>query len=397
MNPTLLPKTERASWREMLATPDSAHAALALALTLFSALAFALCDHFFLAALYLLACLLFLYHLTRSLVAMLFYVIPAFLLYGIAPFLPGVTEPLLLPTAFCALIIGGSCGGFLFLHYHNPRKHWYIYTLPLVAYAASSLLASDPWRGLLALLPLLLAAVFAVCLSLCLPHTESVLTGIVTLVLSLTVAGLITAALFGSLNGNSLALLADSMRATVEAFFREASVLYAEMGLDLGLTDVYIANVAALFVNISPALFFIAASVVSYLAWRTLLCLLVAFRTLPRLPRRIAAFSVSATGAAIFIVSYIISLFANSESATLFGTIAENLALVLEPALALIGFHALFSGKGARSCMSYILAIGLVFVLVSNPLTGLALAAFFGAFNILAARFFPPTDEKGEQ
>ena len=266
-----------------------------------------------------------------------------------------------------------------------------------MAYAAPSLLVSDPARGLLALLPLLLAAAFAVCLAICLPHTESVLTGIAVLVLSLSVAGLVTAALLGTLGGNTLSLLAESMRATVEAFFREANVLYAEMGLDLGLTDVYISNIAALLVNISPALFFIACSLVSYLAWRTLLCLLVAFRTLPRLPLRIAAFRVSAAGAAVFIVSYIIALIANSESTTLFGTVMENLSLVLEPALALVGFHALFSGKGQRSCLSYLLAMGLVFVLISNPLTGLTLAAFFGAFNILAARFFPPADEKGEQ
>ena len=397
MIPTLLPKNERASWREMLSPPDASHAALSVALTLLSALAFALCDNFFIAALYLLVCLIFFYQLTHSLFAMLFYIVPAFLLYGISPFLPGVTEPLMLPAAFCALIVGGSCGGFLFLHYHDPRRFWYMYTLPLVAYAVPSLLLKDPARGLLALLPLLLAAVFAVCLSLCLPHTESVLSGIAVLVLSLTAAGLLTAALQGSLGGNLLPLLADSMRNAVEDFFREATVLYAEMGLDLGLSDVYISNIAALFVNISPALFLISCLLVSYLAWRTLLCLLVAFRTIPRLPIRIAALHVSTVAAAVFILSYVIGLIANSESTTLFGTVMQNLSLVLEPALALIGFHSLFGGKRQRSCFAYLLAMALIFVLVANPLTGLTIAAFFGAFHILAARFFPPADEKGEQ
>lgn len=397
MFPTLLKKADRISWREMLAAPGTSHTALVIALTLFSALAFALCNNFAIAALYLLFCLFFLLRLTRSLFAALFYVVPAFLLYALCPFLPGVTEPLMLPVAFLALIVGGAAGGFLFTHFHNPRKHWYLFTLPLVAYALPSLLTGDPLRGLLALLPLLLAAVYAISLSLCLTHNDAVILGIIVLVISLVCAGAITVAVCGLWTASPLAALAEAMRTVVETLLHEARALYLENGLDLGLSDIFIENVAAMMINIAPALFLIITSLVSYLAWRTLLCLLVAFRSVPRLPQRIAAFEVSATAAILFILSYFAAWIANAETATLFGTVAQNLSLVLEPALALIGFHAFLSPQNPRSCLSYLLALGFFFLLFSNPVIALTIAAFYGAVTILGARFFPPHDEKGEQ
>ena len=386
-------KSERLDFRNMLARPDSTHTLIAAILLFFSSLVIPFAELPSVCGIYILCCAAFYYVLSRSFFAMLYYAVPAFLLYSFGAFLPGSPDPLLLPTVFLALLVGGGCGAFVLIHFHDPKKHLYLLLLPILAYGAAALITGDPLRGLLTLLPAALAIVAAVCVLLYMRRTDATVLIAVVLAAMLVIAGVVTLGVTGGLNGNPVVTLADTIRETVTSFLTDSRAK-----IDLPLTDVDISNTAALFVNLLPGLFLCLCSITAFLVWRTLLQLLITLRTLPRLPFRLAAFSMSKTSAAVFLAFYIVALFANSAEATLLGTVCQNVALVLEPGLALIGFASIFSRGGARSCLSFVLVFGLVFVLWKSPATGITLAAFFGAFHILAARFLPQDNSnKGEK
>lgn len=398
MKNTTISKSEQLDFRGILAKPEGSHILIAALFLFFSLLVIPFADIPNVCGIYIVCCAVLYYALSRSFFAMLYYAVPAFLLYSFGAFLPGSPDPLMLPTVFLALLVGGGCGAFVLIHFHDPKKHLYLLLLPILAYTAATLITGDPVRGLLTLLPTALAIVAAVCVLLYMRRTDATVLIAVALAAVLAIAGLVTLGVTGGFVGNPIVTLADTVRASITAFLTEARSLYTEMGMRLSLSDVDISNTAALLVNLLPGLFLCACSITAFLVWRTLLQLMVAFRTLPKLPFRLAAFSMSKTSAVVFLLFYIVALFANSAEATLFGTVCQNVALVLEPGLALIGFASIFSRGGARSCLSYVLVFGLLFILWTNPATGVALAAFFGAFHILAAQFLPQDNSnKGDR
>ena len=382
---------DSATWRDMLARPDRGQAALTAAFLFASLLIVPLCTVTQAATLYLLATVCFYYMLVRSLPAMLGLGVPLLAVYGI-------TSSFSLTAVVAAFLLGGACGAFLLIHYHDPRdlRHWGLLLLPALAYGAAALVTRDPVRGLLVLLPLAISVVFAICVLNYRAHTPSVVGGAAALVGALAVAFVVTLGVTGQLAGDPLGSLAGALRSSITQMLLEARTLYAEAGMELGLTDVDIANTAATTVNLLPAILLASTAVVSYLAWRALLRMMLSFGTLPRIPMRLGGFTMSAFSAALFVLTFVVALIANAEEATLFGTILQNIATVLEPGLALIGLGSLFARSRTRSCFTYILSFGLIFIIWSNPGVGLALAAFFGACNILMARFLPAPNEKGD-
>ena len=129
-----------------------------------------------------------------------------------------------------------------------------------------------------------------------------------------------------------------------------------------------------------------ACGITAFFVWRTLLQELLAFRSLPRLPLVLSGMTVSRLCAVLFLAASLLSMIANSSTATLFGTVCENLALVLTPTLSLIGFTSLLPGSGARSCLSTMLGFALIFLLFYNFVTAVSLSAMLGAVQVLIHR-----------
>ena len=395
MIPTILPRAERAQWREMLAPPEKSHAALSLVFALISALAVPFSADPTIALGFMIACLVLFYSLTHSLLSLLIYVVPAFFLWSFSSVIPGLPNTLALPACFFAILTGGSCGAFYLIHHHNPRKHFYLFVLPIGTYLAVLAATADPFRGLLTLLPFVTAVLLAACVLFCVPQTDSVVACTAVLVATLAAAGAITLAVTGHGNGDLLPFVSNALHDSVVALYEQAQAAYAELGLDASvLSDMDVANLAATFVNISPALFTVACTVTAFVCWRSLLGFLVGWQTLPRPPFRLAALSVSSISAVVFLVTCTVALVANSPVVTLAGVVCQNLSLVLEPVMVLVGFRSIFHGSPRRSCLSTLLAVGLLFAMFTNPAAGLTLAAVFGALNVLLARFSPSSAQE---
>lgn len=375
-----------AGLRDVLSPPEQTHSLLCAVLFLLSCFVLAASDVPNLCAMYLLACVVYYYMLTRSVRGLILYAVPVFLLYVLSGMLPAIPTPMLLPACFLCLTVGGGCGGFLLTHAKSVRQWLPLCALPVVAWGAVFLVTGDPLRGLLVLIPTAVAAVSAFCLLKTVPRTASTLTIAATLTVSLGIAALVTLAATHTLSAEGIAALAQSLREGVIGMYTEMEALYAERGMTLGLSVTDIGNAAVLFVNVLPGLFLAACGVTAFFVWRTLLQELLAFRSLPRLPLVLSGMTVSRLCALLFLAASLLAMIANTNTATLFGTICQNLSLVLTPPLALIGFTSLLPGAGARSCLSALLGVALLFLLFYNFITAISLSAMIGAVQVLIHR-----------
>lgn len=381
---------KRSAWKDLLTAPNQSQLALTATLFFFSCLILPFSDHETAATVYLFGAAVFYYMLNRTIRALLYYALPALFLYGLSALLPMVTSPLILPCAFLALVLGGSSGAFLLTHFHDPRKHSYLLLLPIAAYGLSAAISGSFTRALLVLLPTLVAVCAAVCMLKCVARTDAIVLISATLAISAVVAGLVTMAVLGWLSGNPLTAVADATRAAVITFFRQVESIYAEAGMPLQISSTGISNLATTFVNITPALFLCVCSITGFLIWHSLLTLLLAYRSVPRLPLHMLGFSMSKTSACVFLTALVVSLFANYQTVTAAGMVCQNIYLTLTPGLALIGVASLFSRGPSASCLNRVIAFGLIFLMLYNPVTALTLSACFGAVNVLAARLLPP-------
>lgn len=392
-NQYALTKEDRMAWRDILGIPNEKTTALAIIFAAVQMAVIPFAENAQFAVPYLLLSFGFYYLLTRSLFAVAGIAIPAFFLYSMSEAYLG--NGFTYTVVFLAVLFGGALGGYVLLHFHSKPAHLCLLAIPALTWGLTFLVTSDPMRGLLTLLPLPLAAVFAFFMTRCMRCTEATVAGAAALALTLALALLLTLAATGRLHGNALATLAEEWRAGISATLSDLRAAYEKAGIAYTITDVSIANAATMMVNLIPSLFLIVCSAVSFLTYRVFVHTVVCFDEMRRMPRRVLEFTVSPTTAILFLGAFLLSLLVGNGHDSFFSVILQNLYLVLEPGLILIGFSALFGRGAARSCLSVFILFGLLFILFTNPGTGLTLAAFYGALSILVTRFFPSPDEKG--
>ncbi len=387
---TPLDKQQRAEWRGMLNPADGAHIGAAAALFFLSALALPLCRIEAVAGLYLLYAAVFYYMLTHSVWSLLIIALPGVALFGASALSAGLPHPYLMPAVYTALVLGGIGGGFLVIHCRE-KKYLALAALPAAAYAIAAAVVG-PLLALLVLIPVALSLVLGHAILTCRPQTPV----LVTLGAVLAVSGIVSYLVWYGVNGwpaaNPFAYLAELVRAGVARVFQDAAALYAQQGIDIAFSDVDLSNVGAVISNALIGFFLSGCGVLAFLIFRTYLRVLSAWNTLSRVPLRIGAMTVSPIAAGLFLFCYIAGAIGGGS---VFGTVCENLSLVLQPALVLVGASALlgrFSTK--RSGFSTALLIIALLLLFNYPALALALAASVGAIRILLAAL--ATRKKGK-
>lgn len=392
---TPLRREERAEWRSMLSPAENTRTLAAALMFIFSSLVLVFCQSMTVASIYLLYAVFFYYTLTRSFLSLLILAIPGVFLMPISAYCADITYALALPAAYAALLLGGVCGAFLILQFYRSKRNCVLLAfLPIALYLVSFLVCRSLRLSLLSLIPTALALVLALCMLYCRPHTPSVLTVSAVCVLLALATILVSMHAFGNLSGNPVQAMVELLRAGIVRMYTTAMELNTAEGITLPVTERDVQNLAAVIGNLSPALLLICCALLAYAMWRMLLRMMVEWQVLPRVPMRLAVLTVSPYAAGVFAVAFLASLIANASEITLFGMLCENLSMVLEPPLILVGFSSL-SPRHAPSCLSQLLALGLIALLFVNLSLGLALTACLGAFHILWSRFAPR--DKGEK
>ncbi len=389
MNGTIPKKADLAAWLSLIARPDATKLLAAAVLYLFSSLVIPFCASEGLALLFVVVCACFFYMQTRTLASLIAPALPAIFLFSLS-------GSMMLPAAFFAIVFGGACGAMLLISAGDPRRDTVLILLPAAAYLVAFLLRGDAINALLTLLPLPVAIVAALLVRHCTSFTASVATLTATVAAGLLVAGGVTLAIFGILD---VALLPSFLEALTDGFMallHENAALYAEAGIEFEISELDIRNMLAMLTNLSPALFILTAMMTAYFTWRTLSVLLVSFGALPRVPRLLATPTMSVTAAALFLIAQLIALIGNAETATPTGAVAQNLALILEPGLVLLGTRQLLGRDTPRSCLSLLLLIAIAYLFFSNPATALAVTALVGAVHVLICAFHNAKNKEGE-
>ncbi len=388
---TPLDKKARAEWRGMLHPAQGTQLAAAALLFFLSSLALPLCKTEAVAGLYLVYAVIFYYMLTHSLAAIVSVGLPGMALYGVSTLVPTLPHPFLMPAVYAALVLGGVGGGFLVLQCRE-KKYLPLFALPVAAYAIAAAL-SGPYLALCVLIPSALSLVLGHGMLTCRPQTPV----LVTLAGALAVIGMSALLVWYGLCGwpvaNPFVYFGELVRGGVTGFCRTAIEVYEGAGLSLPLSETDIYNLSAMLGNILPGLFLAGCGVLSFVIYRTYLRALTAWGTLSRVPLRIGAMTVSPLAAGLFLFATLCALFGG---AGIFGTVCENLTLVLEPALVLVGVTSLFTPDPKRgSRISVLLLILLVVLLLNYPTLALSAAALLGAVRILLAAILGLRGKKG--
>ena len=389
-------KGSPAAWKELL-TPPAPNQALVLAIFFFaSCLVLPLANDANVATAYMVACVFLYYGMNRSLKSMLHYALPALPLLLLSAVLP-VPTLMMLPCAYITILVGGSCGAFLLTHYHKLRHVALFALAPAAAYGAAFLLLGVPFRPLLALMPAALALAAGLCLICGTACKDAVVTVAAALIAVAVAAGVITLAVRGELHGNVLKSVCTRIYDSIISSALKAQEFYYEQtGVLLEFSETELAYTVRSLINLAPGLILALAGAISFLLWRSLLNMLTAFDSLPRLPVRIAGFAMGRMAAVVFLLGSVVSLLASSGVVS---AVCDNLTLALSPGLALIGCIALFSRGKERSCLTTLISIGLIALLFIDIFSAVTLASTFGAITVLTARFLPdPRDnnKKGE-
>lgn len=381
---------EMAAWRALLTLPETGRLPELLLLFFVSLLAipFALVEA--IALIYLAIAAVFYYRLTARLASLLLPVLIGFLLYSF-------TGSLLLSALFFAVTVGGATGALLVSLVSKWQHGAALVAVPLLAYLAAFLYLRNPLAALLVLLPAVVALVGGLAVRNLFTYKSAVLLIAAALGVTLVAAGLITFFSLGLGGANPLVTLADTLREAIVTATEEMRGMYAEMEIPFPFTTEEVLLVAALVVNLLPAIFVICLLLTAYFAWRMLLQMLLSFGVLPRLPLRLALLDVSPYAAAMFMLAYLVSLVAGGGGDVAAGAVASNLALMLEPALALVGGKLLLHPGEQRSCISFVLLIFTVYLLWTNPGAALVFLSFVGAIHILTVRISAARKNKGER
>ncbi|MBR2010460.1 MAG: hypothetical protein IKA06_01760 [Clostridia bacterium] len=389
MNGTVLNKTDLAAWRSLIARPNATRLLAAAVLYLISSLIIPFAANETASLLFVAVLALFFYMQTRTLASLIAPAIPAMLLFS-------VSGSMMLPAAFFAIVFGGACGAMLLLSAKAPGDS-VLALLPIGAYFAALLLGATPLAALLTLLPLPVALIAMLGVRRCIPFTSIIIALTAMIGVGLLTAAGIALASVNLLDVSLLPSVLDSLGDELIATLDEAKALYAEAGITMEISETAIRNLLAELINLSPAIFIITCMVTAFFTWRTLAVLLVSFGALPRLPRILVTPTMSVVSAILFILASLAAWIANAETATPFGAVVQNLALILEPGLALVGLGQLLRRNAPRSCSSILALIVLVYLVWVNPATALAAAALYGAIHVLILSYQYAKNSKGEQ
>lgn len=303
-----------------------------------------------------------------------------------------------LPAALLISLLIAVAEGAMLLAIADRRLLFLFPVLPLLTFGGATLLGGSVTYGIMGLFPYPpmvalalgtrngaartdgLSRVGIICLT-------SATTGIS--VIALTVYLLYTT--YGACDLSILASLVDGFReqllTTLHRMASEAGGPVAET-----LTPALIEDMVNSVFNLLPAYGVLACNLLAAFAQMILLSHLSAVNG--PLCDRLRVFRISAVSSAVFILGYAVLLFAPSEDIT--STVAENLVLILTPALAWAGvLHISFNlaRKGKQAGCSPLLLLLTPCLLFIAPW----IPAFYEAFYCVTAPFrfrkHPPSDE----
>ena len=263
---------------------------------------------------------------------------------------------------------------------------------PLAAYVTATAFVGSPFLGALSLIGMPLALFLLLSVRLMLPKVRA----ICLLSLGVGLSAIITLVLYMLLAHNSISvgLLEegiDSLRSILAAEIElRLSLLESEMGvLPLGMEHrSYASMLANEVINHLPAILILFCNSIALITHSSMVRLLISAK-IPKEPLTpVAVLDMSATSAAIFLISIGVSLFATSPDSAMTAAVCENLVLVLLPGMLITLWMFLNAWllRKAPSCFGILLYLAIPFLFFQFSSTLLPIGAVIGAILILVLK-----------
>lgn len=285
--------------------------------------------------------------------------------------------------------------------------------IPLAAYGLSLILCRDPLLSLLSLLPFPAAAALAFGTRAAADGREDApgrvgvicLTSLCLGVCTVGVAFLLLGRHLGTLSPTHLSEWLESLRtslsrAIVEIIQQVVDALPEQTSGEVALitvpTEEEARNTVNSFINIFPGMAIALCNIFAALGQVILHGCLTAFGYEASVRGQVRRFRMSIMSCLVFLVAAIITIVTSltSRDSTLVGTVAQNISLILQPGLILIGVLRVFTRPARRvGCLSFLLLLMLPFLLLyASPLVA-AYAAVATILDAIFARIRPPEGE----
>ena len=166
----------------------------------------------------------------------------------------------------------------------------------------------------------------------------------------------------------------DELRLSMVEMMKEKSAEFSELyGYDFSTVDIEGAVNGAF--NLLPAMFALIFSLVAFFSQLSLLALCRICNLYHKLEKKDTEFKVSAVTAVVFAVSYILSIFM-TMGGSVAQAVAENLSMILLPALAMVGFSSVLPKREGNmikvGCFPLVAVIGLLMFATSIAIVVLA-------------------------
>ena len=319
-----------------------------------------------------------------------------------------LTGSVVLTAAYASLLFTIGEGSLL-LAVITRKQMALIPLIPLVAYAATLVLTSDPLGAATVLIPFppMMALAFGTRRSADREDgpTRVGVICITSLALGASLVAAVAVAVYhhlGTLDPTALLEALDSFRELLIQRITSAEIpdgLPAETVAELEkmLTYSSAKNVVDSVFNLLPALFVVMVNLLSAAAQALQHAALRTFGFGDSITLRVRVFRMSLISCVVFLVAYLVALLENGDTSTLAGTVAQNVYTILLPGLAMAGMLRIMMSlarKGPRGlgCLFYLLLL-LPLLLIFAPFLLAAVEVIGHIVSAIAAAFKDPEDE----
>ena len=314
-------------------------------------------------------------------------------------FLFGRTGSLIPTGLLCGILFSISQGALLFAI--QPKEKLPLFPLiPVLAYAATTLLSMDPVGALAVLIP------YPPMIALALSTRASAekengptRTGVIcttSVALGISLGGMILLALIRHYDTTNLSVLLEHARKAAMSYFLSldlSDVLTPEQlaAMQELLSYENIKNIVNSLFNLLPSLFAIAVMIPSAVCQSFLFSSLKAFGHEASITPRVKNLRMSTIACVVFLVAYAAVWLDRSVVSSLAGTVAQNIYLLLLPGMALAGTirtTSTLARKGARGmgCLFFLIIL-IPYLLVVAPIVPAMLEVIGNLFNTISAKF----------
>ena len=304
------------------------------------------------------------------------------LILGIFIFFGGSLTPAGMFSAFATAVC-------IYAHLHLKRPSPFLWGLPAIPLIITLLITGSATASVISVISL----PAAIALMLAVKETAGKVGAIcrISFGICLSAVAVFACAVYSAYGSISFALCKQAIDTAREVITELVLLGAREMEVLLGsslsmLGEDEVAYAVGVVFNVLPAVTVIIANVAAYVIHSMFLS--IRFVTVEEKKQALPmlSFEMSLASAIVFLLALLLSFVLVSDSAAMYGAVAENIMLILVPGLiltALAGIRALAMHKGP-SCLGTVVYLGAIFLIASLSPPVIIIAATVGAVLIIA-------------